>query len=383
MSARADWGFAAAALACVIAGAVLSRQVEPGVSVKTVTLAGSTPALQFVPAGSGSHPVALLAHGFTASKETLFRFGEALAAAGFECFAVDLTGHGESAQPFSFRATVPALDRVADLPGPVDVFLGHSMGAYTGAGSVRDGSLKPRLFIAVGASPELGEHGPPLLLMTGQFDEVFPPARLKERTDARLLIAPWCEHALEPYDSHLVNAAVAAACAALDRSPPAPPMRWHWRLAGMVLGVLGALALAFCLPAFLPRWTWARGLLVPAIYLVALVLTTGTWLGVEPLWRRLPLYAAYTAIGMFLVFGAAKLRLPRWSFLALALVLWLGCVVGAARLPAFFLSLLALLLAVGTALGALAARRGTRRDGDLALVIFMGYALGQWLPMMY
>jgi hypothetical protein len=257
------------------------------------------------------------------------------------------------------------------------------MGAYAGAGSVRDGSLNPRLFVAVGASPDLGARGLPLLLMTGQFDEVFPPAQLKARTDGRLVVSPWCDHALETYDSQLVNTAVAAACAAVGRTPPAPPASWHWRLAGMMIGVLGALALAFCLPAFPPQWSWVRGLLVPAIYLVALVLTTGTWLGVEPLWRRLPLYLAYTAVGMILVFGAAKLRLRRWSFLALAVALWLGCFLGGARVLAFLLSLFTLILMVATVLGALAARRGTRRDADLALVFFMGYALGQWLPMTY
>ena len=36
----------------------------------------------------------LLAHGATGSNEMLFRFGEALAAAGFECYSVDQAGHG-------------------------------------------------------------------------------------------------------------------------------------------------------------------------------------------------------------------------------------------------------------------------------------------------
>ena len=383
MSARANWCIAAAACACFAAGVVLSHRIEPGVRVKTVTLAGDTPALQFLPTNSGPHPVALLAHGITASKETLFRFGEALAAAGFACFAVDLPGHGESAQPFSFNKTTLMLDKVARSLGPVDVFLGHSMGAYTGAGSVRDGYLSPRLFVAVGASPHLGEHGPPLLLLAGRFDEAFPPARLKARADARLVISPWCDHAFEPYDSHLVNAAVESACAAVGKTPPAAPTRWHWRLAGMALGILGALGLAFSLPKLPPRWTWVRGLLVPAIYIVAITLTSGTWLGVAPLLRRAPLYIAFTAIGLFITIGAGKLRIPRWSFLALTVVVWIGCLIAGANILAFFISLFALILFTGTVLGAIAARHGSRRDGDIALAIFMGYALGQWTPMLF
>src|SRR6266702_6171237 len=96
MSARANRCVVVLGVSFFAAGVILSRRVEPGVGVEAVTLAGDTPALQFLPANPGPRPVALLAHGVTASKETLFRFGEALAAAGVVCFAVDLPGHGES-----------------------------------------------------------------------------------------------------------------------------------------------------------------------------------------------------------------------------------------------------------------------------------------------
>ena len=296
---------------------------------------------------------------------------------------MDLPGHGQSTQPFSFNETAPTLDKIVHSLGSVDVFLGHSMGAYAGAGSVRDGKLNPRLFIAVGASPNLGPHGPPLLLLAGRFDEAFPPARLQTRTDARLVLSPWCDHAFEPYDSYLVNPAVETACAAVGKQPPAPPTRWHWRLAGMALGILGALGLAFCLPALQSGWTWVRGLLVPAIYIAAITFTTGSWLGVEPLLRRVPLYIAFTVIGFLLLFGASKLRIPRWSFLALTVVVWLCGLMAGANIFAFFMSLFALILSVGTALSAIAARHGSRWAGDIALAVFMGYALGQWMPITY
>src|SRR6266566_1949031 len=126
MSVRANWCVVMAGVSFFAAGVILSRRVEPGVGVEAVTLAGDTPALQFLPANPGPHPVALLAHGVTASKETLFRFGEALAAAGFVCRAVDLPGHGESARSFSFSfvETVRTLEEVARTRGPVDVFVG-------------------------------------------------------------------------------------------------------------------------------------------------------------------------------------------------------------------------------------------------------------------
>src|SRR5436309_3147301 len=91
----------AAAIAALILGAILSHLIEPGVRVEKVMLTTNTPALRLFPATPGPHPKALLAHGGGGSKEMLFRFGEAFAAAGFDCYSVDLAGQGESPQPCS------------------------------------------------------------------------------------------------------------------------------------------------------------------------------------------------------------------------------------------------------------------------------------------
>ena len=76
---------AAASIICFAFGLALSHLIEPGVRVEKVTLAKDTPALKFIPTDAGPHPVALLAHGYASSKEAFFRYGEALAAAGFIC----------------------------------------------------------------------------------------------------------------------------------------------------------------------------------------------------------------------------------------------------------------------------------------------------------
>ena len=81
-----NWIIAGVAAVGFVTGIVLSHRIGPGVRVQNVTLAEETPALEFLPAGSGPHSVALLAHGYASSKETLFRYGEAIAAAGFICF---------------------------------------------------------------------------------------------------------------------------------------------------------------------------------------------------------------------------------------------------------------------------------------------------------
>jgi len=61
---------AAASFICFVFGLALSHRIEPGIRVQKVTLAEETPALEFLPAGPGPHPVALLAHGYASSKET-------------------------------------------------------------------------------------------------------------------------------------------------------------------------------------------------------------------------------------------------------------------------------------------------------------------------
>jgi pimeloyl-ACP methyl ester carboxylesterase len=333
-----------------------------------------------------------MAHGVTASKETLFRFGEALAAAGFVCYAVDLSGHGESPKRFSARENVNILSAVAGSLGSVDVFIGHSMGAGAGARAVRDGALSPRLFIAVGANPDIGEHGPPLLLLAGRFEELHPPALLKTRTDARLVVSPCSDHALEPFDPMLVNPAVEAACAAVGTPPPSsPPTRWISRLAGIASAGVGAIGLVLWLPPLPRKWTWSRGPLVAAVIIASVVLSTGTWLGTAPILRRVPAQILFMSITWLALAGAARLRIPWWTFSAIGTVPVLGFVLASicgsmsswqatARFLAVFFALGALVIFAGTAIGCLAAGHASRRDGDLAMAIFIGYALGQWMP---
>src|SRR6058998_2133940 len=132
MSARTNRWVIAAAIAALILGAILSRVIEPGVHVQKVTLVEDTPALKFIPAGAGPHPVALLAHGYASSKDAPFRYDEAIAAAGFICYSVDQPGHGASPRPYTLIEAEHTWEAVAREVGPVDVFAGWSMGGATG-----------------------------------------------------------------------------------------------------------------------------------------------------------------------------------------------------------------------------------------------------------
>jgi alpha-beta hydrolase superfamily lysophospholipase len=386
---------AAAAIASVILGVLLTHLIEPGVGVEKVILAGYTPAIHLFPKTSEPHPVALLAHGVTASKETLFRFGEALAAAGFDCYAVDLPGHGESRLRFSGADIVTQMGHITRALGRVDVFVGHSMGAGAGQASFRNGDLSPKLFIAVGANPSLGEQGPPLLLLAGNFEELISPARLKARSDARLVLSPWSDHALEVWDPHLVNAGVEAACGAVGKSPPPALRFWLWRLAGVVFAMAGALGLIWSLPELSPRLARARGILVPAAIIIAVSFTMDRWVGSTLNLHRIPLQVVIGVLVWLALVGLSKLGLPRWSLAAIAVTFTLLCIIAQASsfaasgdwgIPLGLLSIIGVLTTLFVGAGLVVGRiasQGSRRDGDMAVAIFVGYTIGQWMPKFF
>jgi hypothetical protein len=377
---------AAASIICFAFGLVLSHRIEPGVRVQKVTLAEETPALEFLPADLGPHPVALLAHGYTGSKETLFRYGEALAAAGFICYAVDLPGHGASPRAYTFMEAVHTLEAVAREIGPVDVFAGHSLGGSTGGEAVREGGMKPGLFIAIGSSPALGDPAPPLLLLAGRFEE-GPLALYKTRKDARLVISPWSDHLFEMWDPLLVNAAVEAGCAAVHQMPPTLPTAWRWRLLGAVLAILAAGKLASCLTDLFPQLARFRGLFIGVFIAVAFILTVGgRWLDATPHLRFLPKQGVAAAVILLLAMVAGRLRIPRWSFAALGVLVmviafcWFKAS-GSHAAALFLIFTLAFtpVVIAGTAIHWIAARRGSRLQGDIAMSIVLGCAIFQWL----
>jgi pimeloyl-ACP methyl ester carboxylesterase len=76
-----------------------------------------------------------LVHGVMAVAETWWRIGPALAARGWRVTAVDLPGHGGDVHrdgPLDLDALVDGL--AARLAGPVDLLVGHSLGAIVALG---------------------------------------------------------------------------------------------------------------------------------------------------------------------------------------------------------------------------------------------------------
>lgn len=397
MSSRISYCIVAAAIAALLLGTILSRLFEPGVRVEKIMLTANTSALRIFPEAPGPHPIALLAHGNGGSKEMLFRFGEAAASAGFDCYSVDQAGYGASPQSCSRPNVRLDFQEAERALGAVDLFIGHSMGCGTGSWSVREAGFRPKLFIGVGRPTELGEHGTPVLLLAGLFDEFFRPAELRAVKNAQVVISPWCEHILEVYDPVLVNAAVKAACDTVGKPVPTAPTAWRWRFTGLVLGIAGALVLMFRLPELHPRLARTRRYLVPCVLLLALGLTLGPWIGVTPQLRRIPWQLVLLPVSWLALAGLGRLHLPRWSLAGVTGILALSCLAIARYLAypqfenSFFLmytlfcalGLSTLLLLPSTLVGRIAARGGSTRDGDVAMAIFASYCIGQFMPLFF
>ena len=198
------------------------------------------------------------------------------------------------------------------------------------------------------------------------------------------MISPWCDHLLEAFDPVLVNAAVAAARAALHRTPPVPPMAWRWRLIGAVLAMLAAGKLASCLTDLFPQLARLRGLFIGVFIVVAFVLTPGgRWLDAAP---HLRLQGIAMGVTFLLAMIADRLRIPRWSLVALDVLVLVIAVCWLKASPSwavFVLLICAVILApalvAGIVIGWVVAGRGSRLQGDIAMAIFVGCAAFQCL----
>jgi pimeloyl-ACP methyl ester carboxylesterase len=392
MKAHAQLWIVVAAIISLGAGAALSHVLEPGVRVEKIMLTTNIPALRIFPATPGPHPKALLAHGGGGSKEMLFRFGEAFAAEGFDCYSVDQAGQGESPQPISLTNILLNIQESDRALGEVDVFIGHSLGGGAGAWCVREFGFRPKLFIALESDIHVGERGPPVVVLMARFGEFAPMIRtwLKAQTNAQVVISPWSEHITAAYAPTLVNGGVKAACAAFGKPDPAVPTAWRWRLLGLLLGIAGALGLMFCLPEIHPRLARFRRFIVPGVLLLALILTLWPWLGVSPQLRRIPAHLVVLGVVWLALLGARRLRMPRWSLPVVTAILTLCFLAVFWPTGIFFMGLLFAIFAISTllllpsvAVGRIVARGGSRRDGDIAMAIFTSYVIGQFIPLFY
>lgn len=392
-------------LATALLGFALSRSVAPGVSVSRQTVVPSqgepVPVLWVSP--QDPKGTALLAHGITASKETLLCVAEALAANGFECCVLDLPGHGESSTPSSreavdeaFAACASAL-RASRGQGQIDLLVGHSYGAGTGARACGRGLIKPRAFVAIGARPRLtGRRPERTLLIMGRLEELITAAELRSHAEAigaEAIVVPWSDHALEPFDPQVASAIVRFAKPLLGESTGTESSSAVARLLGCALLFASSVLLA---GLTLPRRpvgarAYAAGLLAAGSVLApALLGLHGWWVYIAPT----PIRAALALVAISVSFAVARglNRMARregretdhgWAVYALVLSVAVVPVIALAlagrRFPALVVGLLFLLLLGGSGLGLLTRWR-TESDlaGHVAFAVVVGYVPGVW-----
>ena len=152
----------------------------------------------------------------------------------------------------------------------------------------------------------------------------------------------------------------------------------------------------FRLPELHPRLARIRGIIVPAIPLIAIILTMGTWIGVTPQLRRIPQQLVLLPVIWLALAGLGRLRLPRWSLPVVTGILTLASGLVLFGLPLAYVKgiwlsgvLMTILVIITVSLlpsllvGRIATRGGSRRDGDVAIAIFASYCVGQFMPLFY
>jgi pimeloyl-ACP methyl ester carboxylesterase len=71
----------------------------------------------------------LVVHGLDTSNDVMWLISAAIADAGFDVYAIDLPGHGDSAAPFQTNLAQQAIHNAKEFLGEQTIVLGHSLGA--------------------------------------------------------------------------------------------------------------------------------------------------------------------------------------------------------------------------------------------------------------
>ncbi|WP_149085908.1 MULTISPECIES: alpha/beta fold hydrolase [Microbacterium] len=110
------------------------------------------------PAATGH---ALLVHGLGSSGALMWRFGDALAAAGWHATAVDLRGHGDAPRALDYSLAGYAADLVATRPpgaGTWDAVVGHSLGGAAGTVAAAADATWTRRLVLIDPAIHVGER---------------------------------------------------------------------------------------------------------------------------------------------------------------------------------------------------------------------------------
>ena len=257
---------AAGACLLALALALMRLSIPNGVTCETITISGpdGKPCLGTAWKPPSPKAVMLIGHGVTSNQGIMATTAKAFAANGYTAVTLDFWGHGRSEEKFDWRSNAAQLKAwfawahtLGKLPA---AYMGHSMGGFCGAEALVKEETGISAFVSLGALP--GQVPPcKTLIAAGRFEELFSgeEARAGVGDRADVIISPFSDHSLEPFDPVLLGRIVAWVDGALGLPGPAqfPWTCWACALLGTVTGCLAAFWLAGLAAAILSRQVFA------------------------------------------------------------------------------------------------------------------------------
>lgn len=124
---------------------------------------------------------ALLVHGLGSNAALMWRYGVALADAGWRADAVDLRGHGTAPRALDYTLAAYAEDVRAARPvagGPWDLVVGHSLGGAASVIAAADDPAWTRRLVLIDPAISLTDHDRDIVRdsQTRSFDDPSPAA---------------------------------------------------------------------------------------------------------------------------------------------------------------------------------------------------------------
>jgi pimeloyl-ACP methyl ester carboxylesterase len=129
----------------------------------------AVPYFHYTPTGVSRGRI-LAVHGLNSSKNVMNTLCRGLADAGFEIYAIDLPGHGDSRAPFHALESREAVAQVLDLLGGETVVIGHSLGGGFLLDIAAERQLREMVLFSPAPTPLASLQANRVLVLVGQFD---------------------------------------------------------------------------------------------------------------------------------------------------------------------------------------------------------------------
>ena len=250
----------------------------------------------------------LVVHGLDVSKQTMSLISSALADGGFEVWAIDLPGHGDSKVGFEPGLAEQAIRNAYESLGPGTAVLGHSLGA----GLLLDLAASTQFSTVVLLSPppiSISEiHADRVLIATGEFDipriRSFAPVATDIGGPAvESWLIPWGGHTTPVYHPKylrrvvewlggaggnvrtgqrmfwLVMMSIAAAAMGILLMPGESVARVHTPMTGVLAWYVIASGIALLVLKFIEPVSWLR--IFATDYLIGFLFIAGMVLAIK------------------------------------------------------------------------------------------------------